>query len=44
MGLQAPTFSPERKINIQKVLVCEQDFKKKERSVHITQPGKLTFP
>ena len=25
-------------------LVCEQDFKKKERSIHIAQVGKLTFP
>ena len=43
MNLQAPFFSQERKINIRKCLVCEQEFKKKERSIHIAQTGKLTF-
>ena len=44
MNLQAPFFSPEIKINIRKCLVCEQKFKKKGRSIRITQAGKLTFP
>ena len=35
MNLQAPFFSSERKINIQKCLLCEQE---------LTQTGKLTFP
>ena len=42
MNLEAPFFSTERKINIRKCLVCEQEFKKKERSIHITQSGRLT--
>ena len=36
MNLEAPFFSTERKINIRKCLVCEQELKKKERSIHIT--------
>ena len=43
MDLQAPIFSPERKINIRKYLVCKQDFKEKEKSIRITQPDKLNF-
>ena len=44
MNLQAPFFSPERKINSRKCLICKQEFKKKERSIRITQTGELTFP
>ena len=36
MDLQASFFSSEKKINIQKCLVCEQDFKKKEMSIRTT--------
>ena len=44
MDLQAPFFSPKRKINIPKCFVCEQDFKLKKRSILRTEAGKLTFP
>ena len=37
-------FSPDRKTDIQKCLLSEQDFKKKERSICIKQAGKLIFP
>lgn len=36
-------YSLERKINIEKCLVSEQDLKKKERSIRKTQADKLTF-
>ena len=42
--LQAMCFSPDRKIDIQKCLLSEQDFKKKERSIRIKQASKLIFP
>ena len=42
--LQALRFSPDRKTDIQKCLLSEQDFKKKERSICIKQAGKLIFP
>ena len=44
MNLQAPFYSPERTTNIRICLSWEQEFKKKERSIRITQAGKLTFP